>query len=107
MDYFTLFGNVPASYTLSLERWLSGIRRICSASTIRINLIALRRTILRGSAFRHHKPKPGRRCAIRSRRISPFAANFDLASEQHTVRDTAFLMEQLELREELMRSARR
>ena len=26
---------------------------------------------------------------------------FDLASEQHTVRDTAFLMEQLELREEL------
>ncbi len=26
---------------------------------------------------------------------------FDLGSEQHTVRDTAFLMEQLELREEL------
>lgn len=26
---------------------------------------------------------------------------FDLANEQHTVRDTAFLMEQLELREEL------
>ncbi|EHC84398.1 Chaperone protein HscB [Salmonella enterica subsp. enterica serovar Rubislaw str. A4-653] len=26
---------------------------------------------------------------------------FDLASEQHTVRDTAFLMEQLTLREEL------
>ncbi|SUX72188.1 co-chaperone HscB [Citrobacter freundii] len=26
---------------------------------------------------------------------------FDIRSEQHTVRDTAFLMEQLELREEL------
>ncbi len=35
------------------------------------------------------------------RNISFRCTAFDLASEQHTVRDTAFLMEQLELREEL------
>ncbi|XPE47780.1 Fe-S protein assembly co-chaperone HscB [Shigella flexneri] len=46
--------------------------------------------------------RPGKRCVIPwARGISALAPRFRSGSEQHTVRDTAFLMEQLELREEL------
>lgn len=101
MDYFTLFG-LPASYTLSLEQLAVGIR-ICSASTIRINLPA---RPLRSSLRRFSIPPPltvpqTLRHPLTRAEYLLSLHGFDLASEQHTVRDTAFLMEQLELREEL------
>jgi molecular chaperone HscB len=100
MDYFTLFG-LPASYTLSEQlavRYQDLQRqyhpdKFASGSG---------RTARRGAAIRHHQSGLANAApSADPRRISPFASRFDLASEQHTVRDTAFLMEQLELREEL------
>ena len=102
MDYFTLFG-LPASYTLSLEQL--AVRYQDLQRQYHPDKFASAPAAEQLRRFQHSATyKPGLVDAAPSadsRRISPFAACFDLASEQHTVRDTAFLMEQLELREEL------
>lgn len=101
MDYFTLFG-LPASYTLSLEQ-LAVRYQICSASTIRINLpapAAEQLAAVQHSATINRAWQTLRHPLTRAEYLLSLHG-FDLASEQHTVRDTAFLMEQLELREEL------
>lgn len=102
MDYFTLFG-LPAQYPIDLQA-LTIRFGICSVSTTRTNLPAVRR---QSSWRRCHTLQPSTRARQTLRHPLARAEyllslhGFDLASEQHTVRDTVFLMEQLELREEL------
>ena len=83
-----------------LNNWLSGIR-ICSASTIRISAPAAEQlAAVQHSATINQAWQTLRHPLTRAEYLLSLHG-FDLASEQHTVRDTAFLMEQLELREEL------
>ncbi len=103
MDYFTLFG-LPASYTLSLEQLAVRYQDLQRQyHPDKFTSAPAAGTACGGSAFRHYKPRPRQTLRHPLTRAEYLLSlhGFDLASEQHTVRDTAFLMEQLELREEL------
>ena len=98
MDYFTLFG-LPASYTLSLEQLAVRYQdlqrqyhpdKFASAPAAE-QLAAVQYSATINQAWQ----------TLTRAEYLLSLHGFDLASEQHTVRDTAFLMEQLELREEL------
>lgn len=64
MDYFTLFG-LPASYTLSLEQLAVRYQDLQRQYHPDKFTSACGGTACGGSAFRHYKTVPGRRCAIR------------------------------------------
>ena len=102
MDYFTLFG-LPVSYTLSQEQLAVRYQdlqrqyhpdKFASASAAeQLASVQQSATInLAWQTLRHPLTRAEYLLSLHG---------YDLASEQHTVRDTAFLMEQLELREEL------
>ncbi|MBQ0957144.1 co-chaperone HscB [Serratia symbiotica] len=102
MDYFTLFG-LPVRYPVDaslltsrfqdLQRQFHPDRFACQPE--RERLIALQQATTINQAYQTLK-HPLKRAEYM---LSLYG--FDLANEQHTLRDTAFLIEQLELREEL------
>lgn len=102
MDYFTLFG-LPVRYELDgglltsryqdLQRQFHPDRYALRPEHER--LLALQQAATINTAYQSLKHPLKRAEYMLS------LHGFDLANEQHTMRDTAFLMEQLELREEL------
>ena len=102
MDYFTLFG-LPASYTLSLEQLAvryQDLQRQYHPDKFASAPAAEQLAAVQHSATINQAWQTLRHPLTRAEYLLSLHG-FDLASEQHTVRDTAFLMEQLELREEL------
>ena len=102
MDYFTLFG-LPASYTLSLEPLAARyqeLQRQYHPDKFASGSAAEQLAAVQQSATINQAWQTLRNPLTRAEYLLSLHG-FDLASEQHTVRDTAFLMEQLELREEL------
>lgn len=102
MDYFTLFG-LPVSYTLDQDQLAARYQdlqrqfhpdKFASRSQSE-QLVAVSQSATINQAWQTLRNPLTRAEYLLS------LHGFDLASEQHTVRDTAFLMEQLELREEL------
>ncbi|NIG98358.1 MAG: co-chaperone HscB [Serratia symbiotica] len=102
MDYFTLFGlsvrySVDASLLTSrfqdLQRQFHPDRFACQPERERLTALQQATTINQAYQMLKH---PLKRAEYM---LSLYG--FDLANEQHTLRDTAFLIEQLELREEL------
>ncbi|WP_114193369.1 co-chaperone HscB [Edaphovirga cremea] len=102
MDYFTLFG-LPVRYALDgsllasryqdLQRQFHPDR--FASKPERERLMALQQAATINDAYQTLKHPLKRAEYMLS------LHGFDLGNEQHTMRDTAFLMEQLELREEL------
>ncbi|WP_156293390.1 co-chaperone HscB [Serratia oryzae] len=102
MDYFTLFG-LPVRYSVDgslltsryqdLQRQFHPDRNALQPE--RERLMALQQAATINEAY-HSLKHPLKRAEYM---LS--LHGFDLRNEQHTMRDTAFLMEQLELREEL------
>lgn len=102
MDYFTLFG-LPVGYHVDTQALAARFQdlqrqnhpdRFASASDAE-QLVAVQRSANINQAWQTLRHPLTRAEYLLS------LHGFDLSSEQHTVRDTAFLMEQLELREEL------
>ena len=102
MNYFTLF-NLPESYELdtaaladtfqALQRQYHPDRFATAAETERLKALQLAATINQGyQALRKPLSRAEYLLSLHG---------FDINNEQHTLRDTAFLMEQLELREAL------
>ncbi|QIU89969.1 co-chaperone HscB [Yokenella regensburgei] len=102
MDYFTLFG-LPTRYQLDtqllatrfqdLQRQFHPDKFASRPQSEQLAAVQQSATINQGwQTLRHPLARAEYMLSLHG---------FDLASEQHTVRDTAFLMEQLELREEL------
>jgi molecular chaperone HscB len=99
MDYFTLFG-LPASYTLSLEPLAARyqeLQRQYHPDKFASGSAAEQLAAVQQSATINQAWQTLRHPLTRAEYLLSLHG-FDLASEQHTVRDTAFL---LELREEL------
>ncbi|NIF46233.1 co-chaperone HscB [Enterobacter sp. Ap-1006] len=102
MDYFTLFGLTPG-YTLNTEQLASRYQELqrqfhpdrYASRPQAEQLLAVSQSATINQAWQTLRHPLARAEYILS------LNGFDLANEQHTVRDTAFLMEQLELREEL------
>ncbi|AHG19042.1 co-chaperone HscB [Chania multitudinisentens RB-25] len=102
MDYFTLFG-LPVRYNVDgsllalryqdLQRQFHPDRHALQPE--RDRLMALQQAATINDAYQSLKHPLKRAEYMLS------LHGFDLHNEQHTMRDTAFLMEQLELREEL------
>ena len=102
MDYFTLFG-LPVRYSVDgslltsryqdLQRQFHPDRHALQPE--RERLMALQQAATINEAYQSLKHPLKRAEYMLS------LQGFDLGNEQHTMRDTAFLMEQLELREEL------
>ncbi|TQI81739.1 co-chaperone protein HscB [Serratia fonticola] len=102
MDYFTLFG-LPVRYSVDsglltaryqdLQRQFHPDRNALQPE--RERLMALQQAATINEAYQSLKHPLKRAEYMLS------LHGFDLGNEQHTMRDTAFLMEQLELREEL------
>ncbi|MEC5321343.1 co-chaperone HscB [Brenneria populi subsp. brevivirga] len=107
MDYFTLFG-LPIRYDvdggLLVSRFQDLQRRFhpdrFAASPEKERMLALQQAATINNAYQTLKHPLKRAEYMLS------LHGFDLSSEQHTLRDTAFLLEQLELREELDAIAR-
>ncbi|MGM3162862.1 co-chaperone HscB [Dickeya undicola] len=108
MDYFTLFGlpiryNVDGSLLASryqdLQRQFHPDR--FAASPERERMMALQQAATINNAYQALKHPLKRAEYMLS------LHGFDLSNEQHTLHDTAFLMEQMELREELDEIERR
>ncbi|ADM99533.1 co-chaperone HscB [Dickeya dadantii] len=108
MDYFTLFGlpiryNVDGSLLASrfqeLQRQFHPDR--FAASPERERMMALQQAATINNAYQTLKHPLKRAEYMLS------LHGFDLSNEQHTLHDTAFLMEQMELREELDEIERR
>ncbi|MFI8416614.1 co-chaperone HscB [Serratia sp. NPDC078593] len=102
MDYFTLFGlpvryavdgSLLASHYQDLQRQFHPDR--FASQPERERLMALQQAATINEAYQTLKHPLKRAEYMLS------LHGFDLGNEQHTLRDTAFLMEQLELREEL------
>lgn len=102
MDYFTLFGlpvrylvdgSLLASRYQDLQRQFHPDRNALQPE--RERLMALQQAATINEAYQTLKHPLKRAEYMLS------LHGFDLGNEQHTLRDTAFLMEQLELREEL------
>lgn len=102
MDYFTLFG-LPVRYDVDgsllhsryqeLQRQFHPDR--FAARPERERLLAIQQAATVNDAYQSLKHPLKRAEYMLS------LHGFDLSNEQHTMRDTAFLMEQLELREQL------
>ncbi|WP_291971124.1 co-chaperone HscB [Candidatus Symbiopectobacterium sp.] len=102
MDYFTLFG-LPVHYdvdgSLLLSRYQELQRKFhpdrFATQHERERLLAVQQAATVNDAYQSLKHPLKRAEYMLS------LHGFDLSNEQHTMRDTAFLMEQLELREQL------
>ncbi|ANI31214.1 co-chaperone HscB [Yersinia entomophaga] len=102
MDYFTLFG-LPARYLVDASQLTSRYQELqrqfhpdrFASQPERERLLALQQAATINDAYQTLKHPLKRAEYMLS------LQGFDLSNEQHTLRDTAFLMEQLELREEL------
>lgn len=102
MDYFTLFG-LPAHYQLdtqALATRFQDLQRQYHPDRFANHPQAEQLAAVQHSATINQAWLTLRNPLTRAEYLLSLHG-FDLASEQHTVRDTAFLMEQLELREEL------
>ena len=102
MDYFTLFG-LPARYQLdtrALSLRFQDLQRQYHPDKFASGSRAEQLAAVQQSATINRARQTLRHPLMRAEYLLSLHG-FDLASEQHTVRDTAFLMEQLELREEL------
>ena len=102
MDYFTLFGLTP-SYAVDLQQLATRYQELqrqfhpdkYASRSQAEQLLAVNQSATINQAW-----QTLRHPLLRAEYML-LLNGFDLANEQHTVRDTAFLMEQLELREEL------
>ncbi|HEN3607625.1 TPA: co-chaperone HscB [Yersinia enterocolitica] len=102
MDYFTLFG-LPPQYLIDGSRLTTRYQELqrqfhpdrFANQPERERLASLQQAATINDAYQTLKHPLKRAEYMLS------LQGFDLGSEQHTLRDTAFLMEQLELREEL------
>ncbi|MFE8147091.1 co-chaperone HscB [Brenneria goodwinii] len=102
MDYFTLFG-LPIRYDVDGSLLASRFQELqrqfhpdrFATSPERDRMLALQQAATINNAYQALKHPLKRAEYMLS------LHGFDLSNEQHTLRDTAFLMEQLELREEL------
>ncbi|AGN85211.1 MULTISPECIES: co-chaperone HscB [Enterobacteriaceae] len=102
MDYFTLFG-LPAHYPLDVQALATrfqDLQRQFHPDRFANRPQAEQLAAVQQSATINQAWQTLRNPLTRAEYLLSLHG-FDLASEQHTVRDTAFLMEQLELREEL------
>ncbi len=102
MDYFTLFG-LPAQYPLDVQALATrfqDLQRQFHPDRFASRPQAEQLAAVQQSATINQAWQTLRNPLARAEYLLSLHG-FDLASEQHTVRDTAFLMEQLELREEL------
>ena len=102
MDYFTLFG-LPAQYPIDLQALtirFQDLQRQYHPDKFASGTQAEQLAAVSHSATINQAWQTLRHPLTRAEYLLSLHG-FDLASEQHTVRDTAFLMEQLELREEL------
>ncbi|QAR45272.1 co-chaperone HscB [Kosakonia cowanii] len=102
MDYFTLFG-LPAQYLLdtqALATRFQDLQRQFHPDRFASQPQSEQLAAVQHSATINQAWQTLRNPLTRAEYLLSLHG-FDLASEQHTVRDTAFLMEQLELREEL------
>lgn len=102
MDYFTLFG-LPAQYQLdtqALSLRFQDLQRQYHPDKFASGTQAEQLAAVQHSANINQAWQTLRHPLMRAEYLLSLHG-FDLSSEQHTVRDTAFLMEQLELREEL------
>lgn len=102
MDYFTLFG-LPVHYAIdatSLSTRYQDLQRQFHPDKFASHPQADQLAALQQSATINQAWQTLRHPLNRAEYLLSLHG-FDLANEQHTVRDTAFLMEQLELREEL------
>ncbi|PWC22724.1 co-chaperone HscB [Brenneria roseae subsp. roseae] len=102
MDYFTLFG-LPVRYDVDGSLLVSRFQELqrqfhpdrFANQPERERMLALQQAATINSAYQALKHPLKRAEYMLS------LHGFDLSNEQHTLQDTAFLMEQLELREEL------
>nr|WP_318384713.1 co-chaperone HscB [uncultured Enterobacter sp.] len=102
MDYFTLFG-LPAGYhldTQALATRFQDLQRQYHPDRFASGTPAEQLAAVQHSATINQAWQTLRNPLMRAEYLLSLHG-FELASEQHTVRDTAFLMEQLELREAL------
>lgn len=102
MDYFTLFG-LPAQYPIDIQSLtvrFQDLQRQFHPDKFASGSSAEQLAAVSQSATINQAWQTLRNPLARAEYLLSLHG-FDLASEQHTVRDTAFLMEQLELREEL------
>ena len=102
MDYFTLFGLTPG-YVVDTQQLATRYQELqrqfhpdkYASRSQSEQLLAVNQSATINQAW-----QTLRHPLLRAEYLL-LLNGFDLANEQHTVRDTAFLMEQLELREEL------
>lgn len=102
MDYFTLFGLTPG-YAVDMQQLATRYQELqrqfhpdkYASRSQAEQLLAVNQSATINQAW-----QTLRHPLLRAEYLL-LLNGFDLANEQHTVRDTAFLMEQLELREEL------
>jgi len=102
MDYFTLFGLTPGYVvdTQQLAARYQELQRQFHPDKYASRPQAEQLLAVNQSATINQAWQTLRHPLLRAEYLL-LLNGFDLANEQHTVRDTAFLMEQLELREEL------
>lgn len=102
MDYFTLFGLKPGYVvdTKQLATRYQELQRQFHPDKYASRPQAEQLLAVNQSATINQAWQTLRHPLLRAEYLL-LLNGFDLANEQHTVRDTAFLMEQLELREEL------
>ncbi|OKP03976.1 co-chaperone HscB [Xenorhabdus eapokensis] len=102
MDYFTLFG-LPARYAIDREQLVTRYQELqrqfhpdrFANQPEREKTLALQQAATINDGYQTLKHPLKRAEYMLSQQ------GFDLSNEQHTMQDTAFLMQQLELREEL------
>lgn len=102
MDYFTLFGLTP-NYSVNMQQLamrFQELQRQFHPDKYASRPQAEQLLAVNQSATINQAWQTLRHPLLRAEYLL-LLNGFDLANEQHTVRDTAFLMEQLELREEL------
>ncbi|MFS9433411.1 co-chaperone HscB [Citrobacter sp. C348] len=102
MDYFTLFG-LPAQYPIDLQALtirFQDLQRQYHPDKFASGSQAEQLAAVSQSATINQAWQTLRHPLMRAEYLLSLHG-FDIRNEQHTVRDTAFLMEQLELREEL------
>ncbi len=102
MDYFHLFGLLQPVIRLTPSKGAFVFADSATPVSPRTNLPSIPRSSRRRPAIRYDQPcLKTPRHPLTCARSTAFLTRVRSASEQHTVRDTAFLMEQLTLREEL------
>ncbi|CDL86781.1 co-chaperone HscB [Xenorhabdus cabanillasii] len=102
MDYFTLFG-LPARYAIDRQQLATRYQELqrqfhpdrFANQPEREKMLALQQAATINNGYQTLKHPLKRAEYMLSQQ------GFDLSNEQHTMQDTAFLMQQLELREEL------